>query len=141
MEKIVCLISGLVFGLGLVISGMANPAKVIGFLSITARWDPSLAFVMGGAIIIGVIAFFIAKRKTTSLLGLPISLPTNTSIDKKLVVGAILFGLGWGLAGICPGPGLVLFAMGIPKGIAFVGAMLVGMILFELTVNKISKQF
>lgn len=136
MDKFFSLISGLVFGLGLVISGMANPAKVIGFLSITQNWDPSLAFVMGGAILVGVIAFLIAKRQSKSILGLPILLPTNSHIDKKLVIGAILFGLGWGLAGICPGPGLVLFAMGIPKGVAFVGAMLVGMILFEFTLNK-----
>ena len=93
--------SGLIFGLGLILAGMANPAKVLGFLDIAGVWDPSLAFVMAGAILVGVLTFLIAKKRTQSFLGLPMQLPTNRLIDKRLVFGSALFGIGWGLAGIC----------------------------------------
>mgnify|MGYP003343392840 CR=1 FL=1 len=111
-------IAGLIFGLGLILAGMANPAKVLGFLDVAGTWDPSLAFVMAGAIMIGFVAFLLAKKRTQSFLGLPMQMPTNQLIDKKLVLGSALFGVGWGLAGICPGPGIVLLGAGETKGLA-----------------------
>jgi len=123
--------SGLIFGLGLILAGMANPAKVLGFLDIAGVWDPSLAFVMAGAILVGVLTFLIAKKRTQSFLGLPIQLPTNRLIDKRLVFGSALFGIGWGLAGICPGPGIVLFGAGAEKGMVFVGALILGVLVFR----------
>ena len=125
-------LAGLVFGWGLIISGMANPAKVIGFLDLSVPWDPSLMFVMGGAIALGLPGFLLAKRLKNSLMGLPMNLPTNTHVDKKLLLGAALFGAGWGIGGFCPGPALVSMADGQPKALVFVLAMLVGMLGFEL---------
>jgi len=125
-------LSGLVFGLGLLVSGMANPAKVIGFLDISGRWDPSLAFVMAGAIAVGIVAFAIASRRRVSLLGAEMRLPTSRDIDRRLVNGSFLFGIGWGIAGICPGPGVVLLGIGETKAVVFVAAMLLGMGVFEL---------
>ena len=130
-RKAAPLTSGAIFGVGLILSGMANPAKVIGFLDITRIWDPSLAFVMGGAISVGFFAFRSVKRRTHSVCGGAINLPTSKQIDKRLIGGAILFGIGWGLAGICPGPGLVLLGAGVGKGLIFVGAMIAGMLIFE----------
>jgi uncharacterized protein len=126
------LLSGLVFGLGLIISGMANPSKVLGFLDLAGAWDPSLALVMAGAIGVGFFAFLIAKRRTLSLIGAEMKLPTATHIDKRLLTGGALFGVGWGIAGFCPGPGLVALGMGEPKALVFVVAMLMGMIVFQL---------
>ena len=126
------LLSGLVFGLGLILSGMANPAKVLGFLDLAGAWDPSLALVMAGAIAVGFFAFLIAKRRTLSLIGAEMKLPTATHIDKRLVAGGTLFGMGWGIAGFCPGPGLVALGMGEPKALVFVAAMLAGMMVFQL---------
>ncbi|MEA9389694.1 DUF6691 family protein [Acerihabitans sp. TG2] len=131
MNLFFSLLAGIVFGIGLLVSSMANPAKVIGFLDITRVWDPSLAFVMGGAICVGFFAFRSVKSRALSVFGGKMNLPTKRHIDKRLVGGAVLFGLGWGLAGICPGPGLVLLGAGVTKGIVFVGAMLAGMLLFE----------
>lgn len=125
------LLAGLVFGLGLIVSGMANPAKVLGFLDIAGRWDPSLAFVMGGAVAVGLIAFRFARGRSVSLLGAPMRLPTADAIDHRLLAGGLLFGIGWGIAGFCPGPALVVLGMGAPKALVFVGAMLAGMGLFE----------
>ena len=125
-------IVGLLFGLGLMLSGMTDPGKVIGFLDLFGSWDPSLALVMGGAILVGFFAFAIAKKRTTTFLGGVLRFPTNMDIDKKLVVGSLLFGAGWGLAGFCPGPALVSMADGQPKALVFVLAMLVGMLGFEL---------
>jgi uncharacterized membrane protein YedE/YeeE len=122
---------GLIFGLGLMISGMANPAKVLAFLDIVGAWDPSLLLVMGGAIAVAAPAFALARRRRDSLLGLPLQLPTNRQIDPRLLLGGLLFGIGWGLAGICPGPGLVLLGSGVMEGALFVLAMLGGMVLFE----------
>ncbi|WP_339506810.1 YeeE/YedE family protein [Pseudomonas sp. EA_15y_Pfl1_P102] len=124
-------VAGLVFGIGLLVSGMTNPAKVIGFLDVSGRWDPSLAFVMGGAIAVAAVGFKFARTRTRSLLGLPMNLPTARNIDRRLVMGSLLFGVGWGVAGICPGPALVLLGSGIPEGVVFVIAMLAGMGLFE----------
>jgi uncharacterized protein len=126
------LLSGLVFGLGLIISGMANPSKVLGFLDLAGVWDPSLGLVMAGAIGVGFFAFLIAKRQTLSLIGAEMKLPTATHIDKRLLTGGALFGVGWGIAGFCPGPGLVALGMGEPKALVFVVAMLMGMIVFQL---------
>ncbi|WP_237387379.1 DUF6691 family protein [Xenorhabdus sp. Sc-CR9] len=127
MMVILSLLSGVIFGLGLIISGMANPEKVLGFLDLAHPWDPSLAFVMMGAIIVGLFGFALAKRRQYALSGTPMILPDQRQIDWRLVGGAALFGLGWGIAGICPGPGLVLLGAGYAKGFAFVLAMIVGM--------------
>ncbi|MEJ8813459.1 DUF6691 family protein [Variovorax ureilyticus] len=126
------LLAGLVFGLGLIVSGMADPAKVLGFLDLAGSWDPSLAFVMGGAIAVGLVAFFIAGRRTLSFIGAEMRLPAARRIDRRLVGGSLLFGIGWGIAGFCPGPGLVALGMGEFKALVFVAAMLAGMGLFEL---------
>lgn len=124
-------ITGLIFGLGLIISGMANPAKVLGFLDLAGMWDPSLTFVMLGAIAIGSIAFYFVRQRKFSLLGLPLHLPQNHHVDKRLITGSALFGIGWGLAGICPGPALVLLGAGLSKGAIFVAAMFLGMTLYQ----------
>lgn len=128
---LVSLASGLVFGLGLILAGMANPGKVLGFLDLAGPWDPSLALVMGGAIAVGVVAFGFARRRAVSLSGLPMQLPTSRQVDRRLLGGSLLFGVGWGLAGICPGPALVLLGAGAWQGAVFVLAMLAGMALFE----------
>lgn len=132
MTAFAALLAGLVFGLGLIVSGMADPAKVLGFLDLAGAWDPSLAFVMGGAIGIGLVGFALAKGRARSVLGEEMKLPTARHIDRRLVGGSLLFGIGWGIAGFCPGPGLVALGMGEAKALAFVLAMLAGMGLFEL---------
>lgn len=123
---------GLLFGIGLILAGMTDPGKVIGFLDLFGAWDPSLALVMGGAILVGVFAFTIAKKRTTTFLGGVLRFPTNTGIDKKLIIGSLIFGTGWGMAGFCPGPALVSMAAGQYKAQTFVLAMLIGMLAFEL---------
>jgi uncharacterized protein len=128
----VSLLSGLLFGLGLIVAGMSNPAKVQGFLDLAGAWDPSLMLVMAGAIAVGLGAFAVAKRRSRSLLGLPMHLPTARQIDTRLIGGSLTFGIGWGLAGICPGPAVVLVGAGVYQGMIFAGAMLVGMWLFEV---------
>ena len=131
MQVISAFVAGLVFGLGLILSGMADPAKVLGFLDLAGLWDPSLAFVMAGAIAIGIFAFALARRRTVSYLGLNMKLPTARQIDRRLIGGSLLFGVGWGIAGFCPGPGVVVLGMGQLKALVFTVAMLVGMGLFE----------
>jgi uncharacterized membrane protein YedE/YeeE len=131
MLALASLLAGLVFGLGLIVSGMANPAKVLGFLDLAGHWDPSLAFVMAGAIAVGAIAFTVAHGRAVSFLGAEMRLPSARHIDRRLVLGSVLFGIGWGVAGFCPGPALVSLGMGEPKALAFVAAMLVGMGAFE----------
>ncbi|MCI2810959.1 YeeE/YedE family protein [Eoetvoesiella caeni] len=131
MQIIISFITGLVFGLGLIVSGMANPSKVIGFLDLAGNWDPSLAFVMGGAILVASISFRLAKNRSKTWLGDKIRLPMATQIDKRLVLGGLTFGVGWGLAGYCPGPALVSLTQG-SKPLIFVLAMLAGMAIFEL---------
>lgn len=128
---IVSFLGGLLFGLGLMLSGMADPAKVLGFLDLAGIWDPSLAFVMAGAIGVGMFAFALARRRKLSLLGLPMQLPAAAGITPRLLAGSALFGIGWGTAGFCPGPALVALGMGEGKAIAFVLAMLAGMLVFE----------
>ena len=132
MNIAISFVVGLIFGLGLIVSGMGNPAKVLSFLDLAGMWDPSLMLVMGGAIAIAIVAFSTIGRREKSLLGLPVVLPTAKKIDKPLVVGSALFGIGWGLAGICPGPAFVLLGSGTSKGIVFILALLGGMLLFEL---------
>ena len=126
------LLAGLVFGLGLIVSGMANPAKVLGFLDLTGAWDPSLALVIAGAIAVSFFAFLFARNRTRSLIGADMKLPGARQIDRRLVIGSTLFGIGWGVAGFCPGPGLVALGLGEVKALVFVAAMLVGMVVFEL---------
>jgi len=123
---------GLFFGLGLILSGMTDPGKVLGFLDIAGIWDPSLALVMGGAIAVGFFAFAIAKKRTVNFLGGALHLPKSNEIDKPLVIGAMMFGAGWGLAGFCPGPAIVSLASGQIKAAMFVVFMLVGMQVFEV---------
>jgi len=131
MHSLISLLVGLVFGIGLIVAGMANPQKVLGFLDLAGNWDPSLALVMGGAIPVSAIAFWLASRRGTSLLGHEISLPNTRNLDRRLIIGGLVFGIGWGLAGICPGPAIVLLGTGAWKGMVFVAAMLAGMVLFE----------
>lgn len=130
------LLSGLIFGCGLILAGMANPAKVLAFLDLAGLWDPTLAAVMGGAIAVGLIAFKIAGKRTSSFLGLAMNIPTSRIIDKRLVIGSLIFGIGWGLVGICPAPAFVLLGAGSIKGMVFLIAMLVGMGIFELFENR-----
>ncbi|MTV35990.1 YeeE/YedE family protein [Duganella radicis] len=132
MHIIMALVVGLVFGLGLIVSGMTDPSKVIGFLDLTGRWNPSLGFVMGGAILVGRVAFRFAAGRDKSLLGDVMRLPTATQIDRRLVLGGLAFGTGWGLAGYCPGPVLASLASGGSKPFIFGAAMMVGMGIFEL---------
>lgn len=132
MIAFVAFVCGLVFGLGLLVSGMADPGKVSGFLDLAGAWDPSLLFVMGGAIAVGLGGFAVAKRRTQSLLGLPMNLPARRDWqDRRLIGGSALFGVGWALAGICPGPGLVLLGMGTREGLVFCAALIAGMLMFE----------
>ena len=138
MNLLFSLLSGLIFGLGLIVSGMTNPAKVLGFLDLAGTWDPSLALVMAGAIAVGLGAFTVVKKRSLSLLGLPMQLPTAKQIDRRLIGGGVTFGIGWGLAGICPGPALVLVGAGLSQGLIFVGAMLAGMAIFELLERRTS---
>ena len=132
MHRIIEFFVGLLFGIGLLVSGMTDPGKVLGFLDLAGAWDPSLAFVMGGAILVGVIAFTVAKKRTQTFLGDALHLPTSRDINHRLVVGSLLFGAGWGLAGFCPGPGLVTMGAGELKAALFVAAMMGGMFVFEI---------
>lgn len=132
MHIIMALVVGLVFGLGLIVSGMTDPSKVIGFLDLAGHWDPSLGFVMGGAILVGLVAFRFAAGRDRSLLGDVMRLPTASQIDRRLVLGGFAFGIGWGLAGYCPGPALASLASGGSKPLIFGAAMLAGMVIFEL---------
>jgi uncharacterized membrane protein YedE/YeeE len=126
------LLAGLIFGVGLIVSGMANPAKVLGFLDLFGNWDPSLALVMVGAIAVAAVAFAVAGRRQTTLLGTPMRLPATRIVDRRLVAGSLLFGVGWGLAGLCPGPALVGLGAGYAKAGVFTLSMVLGMLVFEL---------
>jgi uncharacterized membrane protein YedE/YeeE len=132
MQVVMALVVGLLFGIGLIVAGMTAPSKVIGFLDLAGKWNPSLAFVMGGAILVGFVAFRFAGGRTTSLLGGPMRLPTARHIDRRLLLGGLAFGIGWGLAGYCPGPALASLASGGAKPLIFGAALLAGMTIFEL---------
>ena len=136
MLNLSSLLAGLVFGLGLIVSGMANPAKVIGFLDPAGHWDPSLALVMAGAIAVGAIAFALARTRSASFLDAPMRLSTDKRIDRRLLAGALVFGVGWGIAGFCPGPALVAIGMGSAKAVVFVVAMLAGMGIFQIAEKR-----
>lgn len=131
MPLVASALAGLLFGLGLIVSGMVNPAKVLGFLDLTGAWDPSLGLVMAGAVGVGLVAFTLAGWRTRSLLGEPMGLPPTRRIDARLLLGSLAFGAGWGLAGFCPGPAIVAMGIGEIQAIVFVAAMLAGMGLFE----------
>ena len=132
MQLLMAMFAGLVFGLGLIVSGMTDPSKVTGFLDLAGAWDPSLAFVMGGAIGVGVVAFHFARTRPEALLGGPMQIPVAHRIDRRLVFGGLTFGVGWGLAGYCPGPALASLATGGAKPLIFTAAMLLGMGIFEI---------
>lgn len=139
MKRLSEFLVGLLFGWGLIISGMTDPGKVIGFLDLAGAWDPSLAFVMGGGILVGLIGFTLAKKRTFSFFGSAMHLPKSRDIDKRLVIGSLTFGIGWGLAGFCPGPGLVAMGGGQPQAAIFVVAMIAGMLIFEFLESRRTK--
>lgn len=132
MNIFMAFLTGLLFGLGLILSGMTDPSKVIGFLDLAGNWDPSLAFVMGGAILVGSVAFRFARGRARAWLGDVMRIPTARQIDRRLVLGSLAFGIGWGLAGYCPGPALTSLAQGGSKPLIFVAAMLSGMAIYEV---------
>lgn len=138
MHRFFEFLAGLLFGLGLILAGMTDPGKVQGFLDVTGPWDPSLLFVMGGAILVGVGAFALARRRTTAFLGGAMHLPTRRDIDRRVVIGSLVFGAGWGLAGFCPGPALVALGAGHWQALVFTLAMLAGMAVYELAAQPAS---
>ncbi|OHV15759.1 hypothetical protein BK022_16735 [Methylorubrum extorquens] len=123
---------GLLFGLGLLVSGMADPVKVLAFLDVTGRWDPSLAFVMAGAVAVSTTGYLLARRRGRPLLASRLEIPTRRDLDPRLIAGAAVFGIGWGLAGLCPGPALTLLTVAPVQAVIFVVAMVVGMLAFRL---------
>ena len=129
-------LAGLIFGIGLIISQMANPAKVLGFLDLFGRWDPSLAFVMGGAVVVTSIGYALVHRRDKPVLATFFDSSNQKAIDAKLCVGAVLFGIGWGLVGLCPGPALVALSIGGVEILGFVAAMLGGMAVHHLIFNR-----
>lgn len=131
MSHALALASGLIFGLGLILAGMADPSKVKGFLDLAGAWNPSLALVMGGAIAVGLLAFRRARGRERSWSGARLELPTDERVDARLVVGGLLFGIGWGLAGFCPGPAIVALGSGLPEAAWFSAAMAAGMVLHD----------
>ena len=131
LKNIIGLFAGLLFGIGLLISGMTDPAKVQGFLDVFGAWDISLALVMGGGLIVALVGVQLAKRQQSSWIGTSIDMPSTTIINKKLLIGAMLFGIGWGLVGICPGPGIVLLGTGQWQAYIFIPAMIVGMLMYQ----------
>jgi len=132
MHSLSAFFIGVLFGAGLIVSGMTDPSKIIGFLDLAGAWDPSLALVMAGAVIVGLVAFRVARRRTTAILGGTMKLPADRQIDRRLILGSLAFGVGWGLAGFCPGPALVAFGAGYDKAVVFFIAMLAGMALYEI---------
>lgn len=131
MTALSAFLTGLLFGVGLIVSGMSDPSKVIGFLDLAGAWDPSLAFVLGGAVLVGAPGYRFAESRAASFLGGVLQLPGARDIDRRLILGSVTFGVGWGLAGFCPGPAVVAFGAGYDKAVVFVIAMLAGMAIFE----------
>lgn len=131
MHALAAFVAGLVFGIGLLVSGLANPAKVLAFLDLAGAWDPTLALVLGASVAVSAVGLALAGRRRRTWLGAPMQLPRARGIDRRLVVGSLLFGVGWGLAGFCPGPAIVAIGAGYLKALAFVAAMLAGMAVYE----------
>lgn len=138
LKNIIGLLAGLLFGFGLLISGMTDPVKVQGFLDVFGAWDISLALVMGGGLAVAIVGVQLAKRKQTSWIGTSIDMPSKTVITKPLIIGAMLFGIGWGLVGICPGPGIVLLGTGQWQAYVFIPAMILGMLIYQWLEPKLS---
>lgn len=138
LKNIIGLLAGLLFGFGLLISGMTEPVKVQGFLDVFGAWDISLALVMGGGLVVAMVGVQLAKRQQTSWIGTLIEMPNKTVINKKLLIGAMLFGIGWGLVGICPGPGIVLLGTGQWQAYVFIPAMIVGMLIYQWLEPKLN---
>ena len=138
LKNIIGLLAGLLFGFGLLISGMTDPAKVQGFLDVFGAWDISLALVMGGGLAVAIVGVQLAKRQKTCWIGTLIEMPTKTTINKKLLIGAMLFGIGWGLVGICPGPGIVLLGTGQWQAYVFIPAMIIGMLVYQWLEPKLN---
>ena len=141
LQFIAALASGLIFGLGLSLSGMLNPARVQGFLDIFGNWDPSLAFVLCGAVVVAFTGVRVAKRMNKPLLENAFHLPANQKIDAQLIIGSALFGLGWGFGGFCPGPAIASLAVAAlagdaPQAALFVVAMLIGMTIYDRLWNR-----
>jgi len=136
MKFFTALVAGLLFGYGLLVSGMTNPANVLGFLDVFGAWRPQLAFVMGAAVLTAAPSFWFVRNRRRNLLGAPVELPDRLRIDKPLLFGAAMFGVGWGLSGICPGPGLVLLAGGQGMAYLFMAAVIAGMWLVQIVRNK-----
>ncbi|MBM9486993.1 YeeE/YedE family protein [Pseudomonas sp. ICBG1301] len=131
MIKLTAFFAGLIFGLGLLLAGMANPAKVLAFLDVSGTWDPSLALVMGGAISVAVIPLNWARRNRRSLLDVRMQLPVKSELDARLIGGSLVFGVGWGIAGICPGPAVAIMLTWRWQVLIFFLAILAGMYLFS----------
>ena len=131
LKNIIGLLAGLLFGFGLLVSGMTDPVKVQGFLDVFGAWDISLALVMGGGLFVAFFGVLLAKRQENSRIGTPIDMPSKTVITKQLIIGAILFGIGWGLVGICPGPGIVLLGTGQWQAYVFIPSMIIGMLVYQ----------
>lgn len=138
LKNIIGLLAGLLFGFGLLISGMTDPVKVQGFLDVFGAWDISLALVMGGGLVVAIVGVQLAKRQQTSWIGSLIEMPTKTTINKNLLIGAMLFGIGWGLVGICPGPGIVMLGTGQWQAYVFIPAMIVGMLVYQWLEPKLN---
>ena len=138
LKNMIGLVAGLLFGFGLLISGMTNPAKVQGVLDVFGAWDISLALVMGGGLAVAIVGVQLARRQRISWIGTSIELPTKTTINKKLLIGAMLFGIGWGLVGICPGPGIVLLGTGVWQAYVFIPAMIIGMLIYQWLEPKLN---
>lgn len=131
MNAVSAFVAGLLLGMGLIISGMTDPSKIIGFLDLAGKWDPSIAFAIGGAVLVAFVAFRFARKLTVSFLGAPMHLPAARQVDRQLILGSLAFGVGWGLAGYCPGPAVVALGAGQDKAVVFVIAMIAGMALYE----------
>ena len=131
-NELIAVVSGLLFGIGLNLSDMVNPARVLGFLDLFGSWDPSLAFVMGGALLVTVPGFALARKRLKPLYALEYSEPLNKLVDSRLIAGAVVFGIGWGLAGLCPGPAIVNVGTLDTQALVFAGAMLAGMLGYKV---------
>ncbi len=136
MKHLIAFGVGLIFGIGLLISGMTQPEKIFGFLDIFGRWDPSLAFVMGGALAVAAPGFYFAQKRGKSAFGEPLALPKKQDIDPRLLSGALIFGIGWGLAGVCPAPAIVNLGFASGPAYVFAAAMIAGMALYSFTLGR-----